>query len=1140
MANDVGIRIGVDGEKGFKDALSGINSQIRSLNSELKNITSAFDGMENSEEAVSAKTDALNRVIDANKQKIDLLENQYNSAKTKLNSLADELEKAKKEFGENSKEAIKAQNAYNRQVRAVNDLNRQLNDTNSSINKFERELKSIGKSADGMADKLEDAAESTGGFSDAFSGAFLGGAISGAIDTLISSVGNLVSETMEYRKILGTLEVSSQKAGYTTEQTAQTYEQLYSILGDDQTAATATANLQALGLSQEQLTQITDGAIGAWATYGDSIPIDGLAEAIKAGAVTGSFADVLNWAGTSEDAFNEKLASTTDPAERANMVLQELANQGLMETAEGWRQNNADIVAMNKASNDLNGTMAEFGELLSPIVVLAKEGFNALLESVLGIVNAFTEGGISAGILEIQNVFSNMFGSLQETLPQVLTNIFTNMQNAFPQLLTTIESYHGLITGAIADIFSQLGTYLKENLPSLISTGLTFLEGFSASLRENAGVLIESGLELITKLAEGIINSIPVLVEKVPTIVTNIANIINDNAPKILETGVNIIVKLVAGIIKAIPVIVQNLPKIIEAIVSVITAFNWLNLGKNIMTLFKDGIDKMVGAVKGSATNILNSIKNTLMNLPNTLKNIATQGVNGFVNAIKSLIGSITGTATSMSNAVINGIKTLPSKVSDIGKNVISGLTQGLKSGITNLTSTVGEIADSVINKFKAVFDIHSPSRVMKNEVGVMIGRGIAEGVKKTESYVANTAKKVLEVVTDEIEEVNKKIAIMQEEAEKEKADEELKTYKKRLEDKYKELEEAETEAKEKILEEIASIEEEWNKKQVEEAKTAEKEQLEARLDALNDFKDKYEKAIEDIKDKYKESYEDIQDEQNKMADKLKDYGELFEKVKTENGEIFELSDIQSDIDKIKAYGDALEELKDKGISDTLMLEIQGLNVDEALGYTQELLKLSDEEFENYMELWNEKQKEAQAVASKFYEEEFKLLDKEFMSKIPEEMSGLRDDMSTLGIDSALSLAEGFKSQYDYIERSFVSTIAEALRSAKEEMGVHSPSTVWAEFGGYLADGLDVGFVGRMKKVTQDINNSIPQSVDIATNSGLMRATENTLNGINLNNAMSTNTQPVVVKLMLDGREVAQSVFDPLKEVSKQRGVAFG
>lgn len=182
---------------------------------------------------------------------------------------------------------------------------------------------------------------------------------------------DLVTETQEYRTIMGSLEISSQNAGYTAQQTSETYKQLYGVLGDTQTAATATANLQAIGLSQEQLTEITNAAIGAWATYGDSIPIDGLAEAInetiQAGTVTGTFADVLNWAGESEDAFNEKLAAASSTAERADLVMQTLANQGLAQAGEAWRQNNQDIVAVNEAQAELDAAMGELGELLAPL-----------------------------------------------------------------------------------------------------------------------------------------------------------------------------------------------------------------------------------------------------------------------------------------------------------------------------------------------------------------------------------------------------------------------------------------------------------------------------------------------------------------------------------------------------------------------------------------------------------------------------------------------------------------------------------------------------------------------------------------------------------------------------------------------------
>ncbi len=222
---------------------------------------------------------------------------------------------------------------------------------------------------------------------------------------MASAISSLVEETLEFRKITGTLATSSQKAGYTTEETSESFKQLYSIIGDDQQAATALANLQALGLEQTELTKLTDAAIGAWATYGDSIPIDGLAESInetiQAGQVTGTFADVLNWAGTSEDKFNEALEAAPDKAARVNLVMQELAKQGLAETAEAWRQNNKDIVALQAAELSLKQVTAEFGKMVTPIVANIKQGFADILQGALSIITTFQTGGLYDGFNKI-------------------------------------------------------------------------------------------------------------------------------------------------------------------------------------------------------------------------------------------------------------------------------------------------------------------------------------------------------------------------------------------------------------------------------------------------------------------------------------------------------------------------------------------------------------------------------------------------------------------------------------------------------------------------------------------------------------------------------------------------------------------
>ena len=332
MAADIGAKIGIDGEKSFRDSLAAINSQMKSLGSEMKAVVSAFAGMEDSEEAVAAKGDVLQRSIETSAQKMKTLQSQSERAKNRLSELAKELDAAQREFGANSEQAMKAQNAYNRQVVAVNKLETQINTTRAEMNRMEKEMRDMGKAADDMGDDLKQAGKNADEAGNSFRDAFLGGAMAGAVQSMVSGIASLVESTEEYRKIMGTLDTSSEKAGYSAEQTAETYNQLYGVLGDNQATATAAANLQALGLSQDKLKKMTDGAIGAWATYGDSIPIDGLAEAInetvQAGKVTGTFADVLNWAGTSEDAFNAKLEACGSQSERVNLVLEELANQG--------------------------------------------------------------------------------------------------------------------------------------------------------------------------------------------------------------------------------------------------------------------------------------------------------------------------------------------------------------------------------------------------------------------------------------------------------------------------------------------------------------------------------------------------------------------------------------------------------------------------------------------------------------------------------------------------------------------------------------------------------------------------------------------------------------------------------------------
>lgn len=375
-----GITVQLGGDtSGLSKALKDVNKEIRDTESQLKDVERLLKLDPTNMELLRQKSTLLNREIEQTNTKLEALKKAEKNAQEqfKKGEIAEDQYNALKREIISTKEKLGTLEGKAEEVnRALNGIDEKpIEEVADAAKKAERELEDAGKEASNFGDYLK---------ADAI--------VEGA-KGIIGVLGDAAEESKEYMKIMGSLEESSKSAGYSVEQTEETYKQLYGVLGDDQTAATATANLQALGLSQKDLTALTNGTIGAWAKYGDSIPIDGLAEAInetvKVGAVTGTFADVLNWAGTSEDAFNEKLEKCGSEAERANLIMQELSDQGLMKTGEAWRENNEALVENNEVQAEMQEQMAELGETIMPFMTQLTN----MAAAALGWFNSLSSGG---------------------------------------------------------------------------------------------------------------------------------------------------------------------------------------------------------------------------------------------------------------------------------------------------------------------------------------------------------------------------------------------------------------------------------------------------------------------------------------------------------------------------------------------------------------------------------------------------------------------------------------------------------------------------------------------------------------------------------------------------------------------------
>ena len=253
------------------------------------------------------------------------------------------------------------------------------------------------------------------------------------------------------------------------------------------------------------------------------------------------------------------------------------------------------FAAMKAAAENVMGNWSTGADLTEPLQALADTAQTFLVDNLLPMI-----GNVLAGIPEI-------------------------VYSLVPELLQTGT-----------ELLSSLAQGFTEGIPEFFSTALPQLLAFTDQLRDNAASFVDAGLNLITQLINGLIAGLPDLIAYVPDIIINICGIINDNMPKILAEGVSIIVQLVVGIVKAVPDLLANWKKILQAVLSVISAINWLNIGKTILTGVANG-------VKSMGSSLLNAFKGGFSSALAWIKSLPSQAVQWGKNLIQSFINGLTG-----------------------------------------------------------------------------------------------------------------------------------------------------------------------------------------------------------------------------------------------------------------------------------------------------------------------------------------------------------------------------------------------------------------------------------------------------------------------------------------------------------------
>lgn len=404
---------------------------------------------------------------------------------------------------------------------SVEDVDNATAELGDALKKAEKEAKKSAKSLDEVGDSSKDMKGSISAATIAV-GEFAGNALT----TLVSKVGEAISnfisladETREYREDMAKLETAFNNANFSTEAANKAYNDFYKILGESDRSVEAVNHLAELTNNEEELAKWSTICAGVTAKFGDSLPIEGLTEAAnetaKVGQVTGPLADALNWAGISEDKFNDKLEKCKNEQARSALITETL-NGLYKEAADEYNNLTAETQAARDATNQMEQAQAKIGDALEPVITAWKKLKSQALEKIAPVIEEVT-GALSNLMSDISNqtkttkAFEKFGQSIGNIISAATQKILQFLKQLIPQMISLGKQIiQGIISGittempvlstaamTITAVFAAIKiTTFVQNIVSGFNSIMTVLNAYKAAtaVSQSASVLLASSM----------------------------------------------------------------------------------------------------------------------------------------------------------------------------------------------------------------------------------------------------------------------------------------------------------------------------------------------------------------------------------------------------------------------------------------------------------------------------------------------------------------------------------------------------------------------------------------------------------------------------------------------------------------------
>lgn len=707
--DNIKTRLQFDGEREYKENCAQISQNLKILSSELKVTTAEYANNGNGIDALRAKQNVLKKTFDEQ------------AAKVKETEKA--LQSMKYAQGEDSDGAKRLEIALNK-------AKAEMIATGNQVKDLDEKMKSAGKSSSNFGDKIKSGMSGLG--SGIATGAKAAGASIAAMGTATVAAaaagGKMVMSSVQTADELQRL---SDVTGMTAEQ-IQVMKYQGSALG---------VEFDTIAGAQAKLTKSMAAAEGGTGAQAKAFQELGISVKDGTGHLRNS-TDVMN------DAIT-KLGSIKNPTERDAMAMQ-IFGKSAMQLNPLIKAGGAQLAAMSDEakkngavmSNEAVAGLDNFGDSLDAAKLSVKGMAGTLSAAALPMLNQFTKLiGETTGALNTA-IKTGDFSQLGTTLSEGISSAATQLTGMITKLVPVATK---ILTGLVSALVKAIPTVL----PALANGVVQLIQSAAQILQANGPMIIKAGIEAIMTLIQGLAQALPQLIQAAVTTITALANSLTSQLPTLIPVAVNAIITIVNGLI-------DNLPQILNAAIDIIVA-----LVQGIM----NALPQLVAEVPKIIIGIINGITAALPKLIDAAPKIIVSIITGIINAIPQLVAA----APQIILAVIKGVGSAlpqlltlgPKMIVEVGAGLMkqdwaklgTDIMKGIADGFGNIGNWIwGKIQDAgnaIVNGFKSFFGIHSPSTLMRDEIGTYLGLGVADGIQKTDfmagvpTMVTNAKRKI-------------------------------------------------------------------------------------------------------------------------------------------------------------------------------------------------------------------------------------------------------------------------------------------------------------------------------------------------------------------------------------------------------------